>query len=345
MTPLDVQGLAERREQREVEPEAEEAVGPAPEAEEPTFATGAEEEQALPLVDQLVTVVEAYQVHSRRTALDEAAALLQGVREQAWQQGYAKAEDEYLLDLLRADGDLPDPLARDDAERGTGDTRARRRQRWLLGHSDLPPTTRVVLHAIALRMEADGGPAYPSVETLATDASVAVSTVYRILRDAEASGVLSRERGRRASAYLTVTLADDEEALRGLYTLWYRTPDDPKIEAWREEVDGGRTVDRYTWVRALRDTALPTATKGVGYAVDLLARRRAGFPARATSTGEIASLAGYHADTIRTHLRVLETGGWLEIRRPPGLGLYVRLDVPGEVRERLALRGEIRERL
>jgi len=35
----------------------------------------------------------------------------------------------------------------------------------------------------------------------------------------------------------------------------------------------------------------------------------------------------------------------LEIRRPPGLGLYVRLDVPGEVRERLALRGEIRERL
>ncbi len=73
------------------------------------------------------------------------------------------------------------------------------RWNWLqeVAKSDLPSTTKLVLHTLALHMDRAGQNCYPGLTTIAREASLARTSVRDHLRDAETSGWIRRDREQR----------------------------------------------------------------------------------------------------------------------------------------------------
>jgi hypothetical protein len=73
------------------------------------------------------------------------------------------------------------------------------RWRWLqaIAASDLPSTTRLVMHTLSLHMASGGGSCYPGLTLIAAESGLDKSTVRRHLRQAEKLGWIRRIRERR----------------------------------------------------------------------------------------------------------------------------------------------------
>lgn len=230
----------------------------------------------------------------------------------------------------------------------------RRLRQMAVGLRDLPATTKAIAHAILLRQTAWGHPCTAAWGTLATDASVGVSTVREHVRRGREAGWLARARtnGRR-SPDLDVRLWPTEAQERRIRRTWVAgaQPEPDRQRRWREGVSEAEGLPmlhgpvhgrlRFTWERQVRDTDRPTSAKGVAWAL-ALGWNASGEPFGVTTYGDLADRSGYCTRTVKTRVQELEAGGWLWVqrRRGRGGGLVPWLRLPAPVLYRLRLRGD-----
>lgn len=206
---------------------------------------------------------------------------------------------------------------------------------YAVSRLDLPGTRATVLHAILLRMGARGSPCTAGYDTLAEDAAVGRSTVYKHVAAAVNGGHVYRDRG-DTSPRLTVAVRPTPDQRDRMYDLWLGSEglDEPaKQTRWRRSLsadDPGTLGKRFSWdwVRGIRDTDLDAETRGVAWAAAVLWNSR-GEPYRRTSKDELAAMSGYSHETVRTRLAAMEAAGWLFVSRKRGrrggLGLWPRI--------------------
>jgi len=252
-----------------------------------------------------------------------------------------RLERQIELRYAEEQGVLPSDQAIDLEDGESGSNVVRRRRRWGVGHSpDLKPTERVLLHAILLRQGPSGEPMYAGPERLAHDTSLSLSRTYALLRSLAERGILSRTPSKEhRTDNIAVIREPSDEARGALYVMW-RRGHAWELREWNEAPRQDLWAHRYDWIRELRDAPLRTPVKGLAFALDLLSHS-GGLLYSPTSLEDLARLSGYCAATVRRGLHALDEGGWVEVRRPPGERVRIRLTWPLRVFERLQLRRDL----